>query len=455
VSNIKNNSLKDLNSYNKSNKQLNAYSLAGIGIGGIIGSGFFLGSGIAIREAGPSIALAFFLGGIIMSQVLGAMTSISINRPVTGSYRVYTEQFLGKFAGYLLGWVIYISGILGTASEAIAAAIFLKYWFPNLSVALLAFCMVSLVILINMLQMKYFSYLESSMAVINILVLVVFLVIGITYLFSHGIQVKPFPFATIKNFFPNNISGLVKSMLIVVFTYSGISTIAMATSDVANPSVSIPKATVIVTLGVVSLYTLIMLVIVLTVNWNFINTNSSPLIQSLNGMNINWASDAINAIILIATTSVMIGSYYKCNKMLISLSEAREAPSVFQNKTRKNFYLNAWILTGITTLLVVLLSYFLNATLFSYLLSACSYFSFFNWIINLIVYIIWLKKRSIEEAYTSPLIWGSKGAYGTIIVILILFFMSLQVHDFRIGFYSAAVITILIGMSYKLKTISK
>lgn len=122
---------------NNSKKNLNAYSLAGIGIGGIVGSGFFLGSGLAIKQAGPAIILAFLVGGFIMSQVLGAMTSISINRPVTGSFRVYTEQFLGKFMGYLLGWIIYISSILGIASEAVAGAVFLKYWFPRIPIALL------------------------------------------------------------------------------------------------------------------------------------------------------------------------------------------------------------------------------------------------------------------------------------------------------------------------------
>ena len=289
------------------------------------------------------------------------------------------------------------------------------------------------------------------MAVLKIFVMVAFIGIGITFLFYHGIQAKPLPFAKIGNFFPNNLSGFLQCMLIVTFTYSGVSTIAMATSDVKKPYISIPKATVIVTMTLAVLYTLIVVIIVLTVNWSFINTNSSPLIQSLSSMNINWASGVINGVIVIATFSVMIGNYYSCDQMLISLSEAKEAPSIFKKKTKKGFYLNAWILTGVTSLLIVMLSFILSAKLFNYLVSACAYFSFFNWIINLIVYIIWLKKRSSEEKFTSPLIWGRKGAYGTIIAILLLFVMSLQVQDFRIGFYSATVITLLISMSYKLK----
>lgn len=435
----------------ESQKQLNAYSLAGIGIGGIIGSGFFLGSAIAIKQAGPSVILAFLFGGFIMSQVLGAMTSISINRPVIGSFRVYTEEFLGKFTGYLLGWLLYVSGILGTASEAIAAGIFLKYWLPGLSVAVLAICVMILVVMINMLQMKYFGYIESSMAAIKIIVMISFIGIGLLFILSHGVQVRPYPFSKLDTFFPNSISGLLESMLIVVFTYSGISTVAMATSEVKDPGKSIPIATAIVTIGLVLLYTLTILIVILTVNFKIINVNSSPLIQSLTIMNIKGTSNIINGIILIATFSVMIGSYYSCNQILVSLSNAKEAPGIFEKKTKKDFYINAWILTGVASILIVAISFLLSSKLFNYLVSASSYISFFNWIINLLVYIIWRRKRSREEKYNSPLIWGKAGAYGTIIIILILFVMSLKVHDFRIGFYSAMGIAILICFSYMLQ----
>jgi L-asparagine transporter-like permease len=104
---------------NEPKNKLNAFSLAGLGIGSIVGSGFFLGSAISIKQAGPSVIFAFILSVFIISQVLVSMTSISINRPVTGSFKVYAEEFMGKFTGLLLGWIIYISNILGIASEAL------------------------------------------------------------------------------------------------------------------------------------------------------------------------------------------------------------------------------------------------------------------------------------------------------------------------------------------------
>jgi L-asparagine transporter-like permease len=239
-------------------------------------------------------------------------------------------------------------------------------------------------------------------------------------------------------------------MLIVVFTYSGISTVAMATSEVRKPCVEIPKATIILTLGIVSLYVISMFVIVSTVEWGSINTNISPFVQSFNKMGYGWASTLVNGVILIATFSVMIGTYYGCVQMLVSLAGAKEAPKILKSSTEKGTYKYSWLTTAFISILVVLTAFALGTKLFNYLISSSSYFSFFNWIINLITYIIWLRKRKENEIYDSPLIKGSLGAIITIIVIIILLIISLGVSDFRIGFYVALSIVFIISILYKL-----
>ena len=431
-------------------KSLNSYSIAGIGIGGIIGAGFFLGSGLAINQAGPSVILAFLLGGLIMSQVLGAMTSISINRPVQGSFRVYAEEFLGHYIGYLLGWVVYVSGILALSSEAVAAGIFLRYWFPQIPLAVFALIVLLLVITANVFGAKNLGYIESVIAIVKIGILVVFILLGGFFLFSHGISSIPNPFSSVKAFFPNTFSGFLQSMLIVIFTYSGISAVAMATSEVRDPRRDIPKATVFMTIGIVTLYTLSMAVIVSIVGWSAINTDVSPFVHIFNNLGLGFMSTTVNGVIFIAALSVMIATYFSCIQILVSLAEAQEAPELLKMRTEKRFFRNAWLTVRSFALLVVALSFVLGNKLFNYLISASSYFSFFNWIINLITYLLWLKYRCNAEIFDSPLIWGRKGLYATLTVIAFFLIMSLRVTDFRIGFYVAIGILVVLSGSYKM-----
>lgn len=99
-------------------------------------------------------------------------------------------------------------------------------------------------------------------------------------------------------------------------------------------------------------------------------------------------------------------------------------------------------------MIVVGMSFLLPSSLYSYLVSASSYFTFLNWSLNLVTYLIWRKKRTEKETFESKLIWGRPGAYGTIVAILLLFVMSLRVHDFRMGFYAAAGFMAIVSISY-------
>lgn len=444
---IQNNSKKGVGSQ----KKLNAYSFTGLGIGGIIGSGFFLGSAISIRRAGPSVILSFLVCGLLFSQVLGAITSISVNRPVTGSFKVYAEQFLGKYFGFLTGWILFCSSILTLASEAIAGGVFLRYWFPQVSLAPLSCLVILLVMCINRLNTEDFGLVESGMAAVKILTVVFFAAAGFCFLATNGVTSKPFPFHSLQTFFPTGISGFLQSMLIVIFTYAGVSTIAMATSKVGNPQKDLPKATLMVTAGTVLIYVCTAFLIVCIISWDSVNTGISPMVQALDRMNLGWASSAINAVIFVAALSVMIGSYFGSVQVLASLAQAKEAPAVFGRTTQNGFFQNAWAITGALALLVAAVSFLLSAKLFNYLISASSFFTFYNWTINLILYRRWLRLRHKDEKFLSPLIFGKAGAYTTQGFLAVLAVSSLFVKEFRIGFYIAASLCLLISTVYQLR----
>lgn len=431
-------------------KYLNTYSLIGIGVGSLIGAGFFLGSSLALNQAGPSVILAFLLGGLIMSQVLGAITSISINRESHRTFRYFSEEMLGPFIGSLLGWIVFFSGILTICSEALASGVFLRYWFPHISGSVFAVIILLAVICINALGIRDLSLIESGMSMIKILVLVAFIVLGLTYIAHNGIMSAPNPFSNSHNFFPRGIQGMLQSMLIVIFTYGGISAVAMASSEVRDPKKEIPKATILMTLGIVFLYIVSITVITLLINWNSVSTSESPFVSAMMKIGIRSATAIMNAVILISTVSVMLASFYSSTKMLISLSREHKRLEVFAKETQSHFSRNAWALVSVITLLIISVSLLVSSSLFKYLISASSYFTFFNWSVNLLTYLVWRKRFKDELRYRSHLIFGKAGAYFTLAVIIVLFILSLGVRDYRIGFYISLVIAAIISLFYRL-----
>lgn len=441
---------KDYNtSEDKGNsKKLKASHLAGLGVGGVIGAGYFLGCGLAVHEAGPSVVIAYLLGGLIMVQVLGAMTSVNVNRLTRGSFRVYTEQFCGHYFGFLLGWIVFISGIFTIASESIAMSVFIQFWFPHIPLAITSIFFTFVIVIVNSLNMRNFGRIEGTMAALKILALILFIVLGGLALIYNFLPTYPENFTSTRTFFPNGISGFFQSMLIVIFSYSGISAVVMASSEVENPKTTIPKAVSYMSISIILVYILSMFTLVSLISWNKISTNQSPFVQAMNSLNLSWAAYIINIIILLAAFSVMVASYYSSIQMVTSLAESKEAPSLFAKASEKGFYRNSWILVGVVSLALVALSFLLSQKLFNYLVSASSYFTFVNWITNLVTYLIWLKKRNENEVYESPLIFGKIGAYATILIIGFMFVMSLKVPDFRMGFYSALAMIIIITFGY-------
>ena len=79
---------------------LNQRQLTMLAIGGAIGVGLFLGSGVTIQLAGPGVILSYLMGAIIALIVAFALVEMAVVHPDAGSFGVYAETYSES-----LGWI--------------------------------------------------------------------------------------------------------------------------------------------------------------------------------------------------------------------------------------------------------------------------------------------------------------------------------------------------------------
>lgn len=65
---------------------LSTRQLSMIAIGGAIGTGLFLGSGMAIGLAGPSVIFSYGIGAIIAFLLMGCLAEMTVAHPTSGSF---------------------------------------------------------------------------------------------------------------------------------------------------------------------------------------------------------------------------------------------------------------------------------------------------------------------------------------------------------------------------------
>lgn len=82
-------------------KTLNGVDLLFMGIGGIIGAGVFVLTGVAARqEAGPAVVLSYVVASFAAIQAAFCYTEFAVDMPVAGGAFVFVNVIFGE----LIGW---------------------------------------------------------------------------------------------------------------------------------------------------------------------------------------------------------------------------------------------------------------------------------------------------------------------------------------------------------------
>ena len=96
------------------------FDLICVGVGGTVGSGVFVLTGLIARENGPATPLCFLIGGIGCMFSAASYAELSAKIPSTGSGYAYVRATLGEFPSFLAAALLTLE--YGVAAAAVAVS---------------------------------------------------------------------------------------------------------------------------------------------------------------------------------------------------------------------------------------------------------------------------------------------------------------------------------------------
>ncbi|HAP7922913.1 TPA: amino acid permease [Enterococcus faecium] len=423
----------------KLKKQLSSRHITMLALGGAIGAGLFKGSGEAIGIAGPSVLIAFLIGGLILYIVMKGLGKIVLSggdthHGLSGLIRPY----LGAHSADFTDWVYWSMWIINIIAEAVAAASFLQLWFPHIPAWVFVFMLAVLTTIINLYSVRLFAETEYWLAFAKISVIIL-LIIFATYLVGQQ-MLGTGVFPTLQQltdhggFTPHGMKGIISSLLVVIYSYGGSELIAITVSEADDPKRAIPKTIKGVMGRIISFYIIPLFLLLILFPWNTLaGTNVSPFVMVFEKMNIPFAADIVNFVIVLALFSSINSGVYASSRILFFRLKDRKGSSRKLAVLNKHQVPQRAVLFCTSVLyLGVALSYFVGDKLFGYLAGSLSYTVLLIWII--------ISAASFVLALRKGTLWD-KGISFFALAVLGLIFLGIL-------FTNSIGVTVLTGLLY-------
>ncbi|MFF2108626.1 amino acid permease [Rhodococcus koreensis] len=356
----------------KLEKGLNDRQLRMIAIGGVIGAGLFVGSGVAIRDIGPAAFIAYAISGAVVIMVMRMLAEMAVANPSTGSFADYSRRALGDWAGFSVGWLYWYFWVIIVGFEAIAGAKIVQYWLPGVPLWLCALVLLIAMTATNLFSVSSFGEFEFWFAGIKVAAIIVFLALGSAFVFGLW-PGKSMDFSNLTShggLMPYGAAAITAGIVTVIFSMTGAEVATIAAAESQDPERAVAKAanSVIIRIAIFFVTSVFLLATILP--WNDESVSVSPFVAAFTEMGIPYADHIMNAVVLTAVLSCLNSGMYTASRMLFVLAARREAPAKLVNVTRRGVPAVAILASSVVGFLCVVAAAISPETVFAFLLNS-------------------------------------------------------------------------------------
>jgi AAT family amino acid transporter len=332
-----------------------------IGLGGAIGTGLFMGSGIAIHYAGPAVLVSYVIAALIAAIMVFSLSEMAVVHPTAGSFGTYAEIYLGPMAGFVVRYTYWIQQILLIGSEAVAIGVYMTYWFPGIPVWIWSVGFSLGLVWLNTRAVGNFATVEYWLTVIKVTAIILFIIVGGSRIL--GIFGNPVGLTNVTGlpggFMPNGFSGIWKGVLIALFSFMGLEFVVATAGEAQNPREAIPAALKTMAVRLFLFYIFALFIIIAFLPWTESGAKvvkESPFVGMFADAGIPYAAGIMNFVVASAALSAMNTSLYLSSRMLFSLSRGSYAPKLFGKLNSDGVPMTATLFSGACVLLAASLA---------------------------------------------------------------------------------------------------
>jgi GABA permease len=353
-------------------KGLNDRQLRMIAIGGVIGAGLFVGSGVVIGSTGPGSFIAYALCGFLVIMVMRMLAEMAVANPSTGSFADYARDALGGWAGFSVGWLYWYFWVIIVGFEAIAGAKIVQYWLPGVPLWLVSLVLMSAMTATNLFSVSSFGEFEFWFAGIKVAAIIAFLALGLAYVFGLW-PGKSIDFSNLTahgGFLPFGALGITAAVVTVIFSMTGAEVATIAAAESQEPEKAVAKAANSVIMRILLFYVGSILLLTIILPWNDKTVAASPFVAAFTKMGLPYADNVMNAVVLTAVLSCLNSGMYTASRMLFVLAARREAPLQLVSVTRRGVPAMAILASSVVGFLCVIAAAISPDTVFAFLLNS-------------------------------------------------------------------------------------
>ncbi|MBV8743173.1 MAG: amino acid permease, partial [Sinobacteraceae bacterium] len=240
-----------------------------ITIGGIIGAGLFVGSGVAIAAAGPAIILSYALTGALVLLIMRMLGEMAVEMPQVRSFTEFTRAGLGNWAGFSVGWLYWYFWVVVIPVEAIAGAGVIQRWLP-LPTWEIGTVLMALMTCVNLMSARAYGEFEFWFSSIKVAAIISFILVVGAYVCGYRSPTG----STFSNivayggFAPRGAFAVPAAVTTVIWSMMGAEVVTIAAAESPEPARAVARMTSSIISRILIFYIGSIFVISCVVPWN-------------------------------------------------------------------------------------------------------------------------------------------------------------------------------------------